>query len=809
MKKQIYLFFLFFFFGMHLTNAQLKVYPALEPLLVKNDTSSLPPSEVDAENAYPLIGKNTLFKVKVKQLSDTNWQDLFVNNTFVTNSDNWQDVSKGRINSSYVTFEFKGEILLEITSPQLINNVIIRPISKNITKTISGNKLTIKLTQPEKLSVEINGNRYKNLHIFANEFESAPDFENLYPDKTIVDYKTPGHVIYDTTKNSIHNKVIIVRAGTILKVPYKKGLAAERSNGKIILNDNDIFYIEGGAYLKGGLRVEDVKNVKILGKGVIDLTDFPKTYQMSDLDSDYAYVQGATIWKSENIEVNGPIFNDSQQVGIQIDGSTNVSIIDSKIFTRVNWGDGIQIKGSNRINIKNSFIRTNDDAISIYASRRTDWEEIYQNKDTYDINVENTSLYADGAHPIQIGWHGSQESNNRKFIHNLTFNNIDILEHKALHSTYPEYAGGVITINCGDENTCSNYLFNNINIENFSKGRLFNLIVEKADSTGFALADGKHIEKIRFENINYNGNTTIPSQINGLRCERFVDGVFFENFRVNGNVITKKEDYIFDTNQYAYNITFQEGNNYSSVLQDDIYYIKNETSGKYISYNSNTSKVELSNTKNDNTKWIINRIGVGEYRIEHLMSGKILENSLEGIYSINDINSCQGRYLLGEDLNTIKTSQQWKINPSGSSFLINNAYTRAHFTQINNDVVAYPKKENSINQKWKIIPVSSVINPCIGNQGLIEPCLEPSQQKNTIYPNPTSDLLTIDLNQGVISQNEYTTEIVDINGKVILSNKFKNKTSLKLGSKLSKGYYVVNIYDSNGNKIISKKIIKN
>lgn len=803
MKKQIYLFLIFYFFGIYLINAQLKIYPILNPSLVEINPSSLSPIESTFQNNYK-VGRNTLFTVKVKELPNADWQELFVNNTFVNNITTTRPylLIKSK-NSSFVNFEFQGEILLEITSPQTINSVIIRPISKNISKTISGNKLTIKLTKPEKLSVEINGNRYDNLHIFANELDTYTDIESLYPGKKIIKYDSVGYMNYNKSNNLISNKLIIVRAGTVLKVPYQTNIHGfEIGNGQIILNDNDVLYVEGGAYIKGGLIMDNVKNVKILGKGVIDLTNYPKKISDNGLPNSYSSIQGVTIWKSENILVDGPIINDSQQTGFQIDDSKSISINDVKIFTRVVWGDGIQMKGVNNVSINKSFIRTSDDAISIYASKHNDWED-YQNNDTYNINIQNTSLYPDFAHPIQIGWHGSQDLNNRKYIHGLTFNNIDILEHKALDNVY---TGGAISLNCADENICSTFLFNNINIEDFSKGKLLNLIVQEKGSEGFAVESGKHIDNIRFENINYNGNTPIKSLIKGISCERFVDGVFFENFRVNGNLITKKEDYIFDTNQYAYNITFQEGNNYSSVLQDDIYYIKNETSGKYISYNPNTNKVEFSNIKNDNTKWIINRIGVGEYRIKHLMSGKVLENSLGGIYSTSDINSCQGRYLLGEDLNTIKTSQQWKINPSGNSFLINNAYTRAHFTQINNDVVAYPKKENSIDQKWKMIKVS--LNPPL------EECYENNMQiicpqMIQVYPSPTSDLLTIDFNQDIVSQNEYTTEIVDINGKTVLSNKFRNKTSLRLGSKLSKGYYIVNIYDSNGNKIISKKIIKN
>ncbi len=811
MKKNIYLFFLLQILSLHLINAQLITYPILNDSLVEDNPSSLSPIESTFQNNYK-VGKNTLFTVKVKELPNADWQELFVNNTFVNNTVGG-NLENGSTNSSFVNFEFNGEVLLEITSPQTINSVIIRPISKNITKTVAGNKLTIKLTKPEKLSVEINGNRYENLHVFANELETIPDFEKLYPGKTIRTYETSGHMTYNKADNAISNKVIIVRAGTILKVPYETSLASDKSNGKIILNDNDILYIEGGGYLKGGVIIDHTKNVNVFGKGIIDISNFPKKYSHSDLPLNYAYVQGISIWNSNNVNVNGIIINDPQQCGIQIEDSQFININNSKIITRVLWGDGIQTKGSNNIKIDDTFIRSAEDNISIYASRYANWKpKNYVYRDTYNFKVDNVHLYADKAHPIQIGWHGLGSSekeigiianpNNGNHIYDVTFNNVNILEHKEYGNDYK----GAISVNCADYNTCSNFLFNNFNIEDFTNGRLITLIVQKKGIAD-AVTNGKHIDNVRFENINYNGNTMIPSVIKGLSCEEYVNGVFFENFKVNGNLVTKKEDYIFSTNQYAYNITFQEGNNYSTVLQNNTYYIKNETSNKYISYNPSTNKVELTTTLNINAKWKIDRVGAGEYRIQHLTSGKILENSLDSIYSIDNETYCQGRYLLGEDLNTIKTSQQWKINPNSNSFLINNAYTRAHLTQINNDIVAYPKKNDLVNQKWKMIvaPQISQTEECYENNTQIV-CPQTFQ----IYPNPITDLLTIDFgDNNNISQHEYTTEIVDINGKIVLSDKSKNKVSFRLGNKLSKGYYIVNIYDTHRNKILSKKIIKN
>jgi hypothetical protein len=54
-------------------------------------------------------------------------------------------------------------------------------------------------------------------------------------------------------------------------------------------------------------------------------------------------------------------------------------------------------------------------------------------------------------------------------IENLTFRNIDILEHDEDDPIYQ----GCMTVDCGDKNQVRNILFEDIRVENIQEGRLF------------------------------------------------------------------------------------------------------------------------------------------------------------------------------------------------------------------------------------------------------------------------------------------------------------------------------------------------
>ena len=580
MKVKCFILF-FLCFGIVSVYSQSALYTyALPPagLIVNDPPLAAPMRQAEAPATYLVpsdytIGHNTDFTVSVKKENATEWTDLFEYNTFVNKS--LGDLTESS-RSSFVSFDFSGSVTVKITCnnyTDVTGKITVRPLSRTIIPVIepnAKNTFTFNINDPSKYSVEIDGHRYNNLQIFANALSN-------YAIKPTITYE-PGVSYYNESLNSAHKKIHI-KPGAVLIVPYL-GPFPYNENGKIIVQDNDEIYIEAGGVLKGGIIGRDVKNVKIFGRGMIDISNYPKQYD-ADVDN-YAYIRGVILNSCNNLLIDGITISDSQQCCIEIDESYDIRINDVKLFSRAKWGDGIHMQGTSNVTINDCYNRNSDDCIAIYCSRHgappyvdEDKNTTYLFNEASNITVTNTLLYADRGHPIEIGFHGDNAYGHELKIQNLYFEDIDILEHDELwlsDGNYNDVYTGAISINCSDNIVCNDFVFKNINVEDFSNGRLLSVNVEP-EGSGAARANGKSVTNIRFENLSYNGYGERPSSIKGIDAGRYVKEVYFENFKVNGRLIRRLGDYkaqgvkMIATNRFAYKVTFQENDHWYNFIR--------------------------------------------------------------------------------------------------------------------------------------------------------------------------------------------------------------------------------------------------
>ena len=144
--------------------------------------------------------------------------------------------------------------------------------------------------------------------------------------------------------------------------------------------------------------------------------------------------------------------------------------------------------------------------------------------------MQNSTLWADVAHPIFIGIHGN--SKEQEILEDLNYVNIDILDHKEKQLNYQ----GCMAINAGDNNLIRNVRFENIRVEDFRQGQLVNLRIFY--NKKYCTAPGRGIENVLFKNISYTGDRAEVSVIEGYNEERKIKDIRFENLRVNGRLIT-------------------------------------------------------------------------------------------------------------------------------------------------------------------------------------------------------------------------------------------------------------------------------
>ena len=413
------------------------------------------------------------FTVKVRQPGGE-WQPI---TTYSVKVDEVKEAKHHVELASMSYFDFDDEVEVAVTSHrEEIEKVRIRPLSYGITPQVDRNTLTFKINTPRNLSIEVNGDIFHNLHLFANPTDrNNPLKPGMNPKKL----KKERNLIYFGP--GIHQL-----PGDTLDIP----------SGKRV-------YIAGGARVLGSLRVKNATDVKIQGRGIVHPA---------------GRGEGVYVMNSRNVEVDG-IITTQCPVG----GSDSVTVTNVKAISSYGWGDGMNVFASNNVHYDGVFCRTSDDCTTVYATRKG------FSGGCRNISMQNSTLWADVAHPIFIGLHG--DAANCDVIEDVSYTNIDILDHKEKQIDYQ----GCLAINAGDNNLVRNVRFENIRIEDFRQGQLVNLRI--FFNKKYCAAPGKGIENILFKDITYNGTNAEPSIIAGYNEERKIKNIRFENLRINGETI--------------------------------------------------------------------------------------------------------------------------------------------------------------------------------------------------------------------------------------------------------------------------------
>lgn len=369
--------------------------------------------------------------------------------------------------TSVSKFEFEGKVEVAVTSKHRdIQSFKVRPLSFGIDARQEGRTITFILDCPRYLSVEVNGDIFNNLQLFADNILEIPNVK-----KRDLIYFGPGYHVLE--KDSLY-------------VP----------SGKTVFIDN-------GAVIRGNIIVKGVRDVKVLGHGVIKPQKFG----------------GIQVQYSKKVLIDGPLTHQ-----IPVGGSDSVQVRNAKSITWFGWGDGMNIFASNNVSYKHVFCRNSDDCSTIYCTRKE------YHGGCRNILIEDATYWADMAHPIMIGLHS--ETDEDEVIENVVYRNVNILDQAENQLDYQ----GCIAINDGDNVLVRNVLFSDFHIESLRKGMLVNMRV--CFNKKYCRAPGRGIKDITLRNITYTGAEPNMGLIVGYNEQRSIDNVRFENLRINGKLIS-------------------------------------------------------------------------------------------------------------------------------------------------------------------------------------------------------------------------------------------------------------------------------
>lgn len=391
--------------------------------------------------------------------------------------------------SSWTTFSFNGTVSLEIdVFGEKISNCTVRPLSKNISYKIEGNKIYIDLDKPTKLAIEINKNKKNPLFVFADP-----------PEENVPDWSASGVWYFEPGVHDI---------------------------GKVEVPDTiQHIYIAGGAYLRGAfINANRGSNFKITGRGIISAEVFEKVFNKQrseipdwrDRNPHNVYLRG----DGQNVYIEGITFSDGPMYGLIVRQS-NSTVRNCKFFGWYYNTDGVSVGPSGLI--EDCFFRCNDDAIKVYQNNLIARDCIFWQNDN-------------GA-PFQISW------NLRSDNHNFRVYDCDVI-----HCEHHEEANNRAIFNAihGGEGNLSGYYFENIRIEG-DVFRLFKLTIRTSPSDGDPGFGS--ISNMFFKDIVLDGECLHPNEIWGHSRDHRIDNVIFENLIINGKKIHSAEEGNFKINQ--------------------------------------------------------------------------------------------------------------------------------------------------------------------------------------------------------------------------------------------------------------------
>jgi len=383
--------------------------------------------------------------------------------------------------AAFTTFDMDAPVRIVVTCPEPVKSARVLPSSLKITPTVRDNTLTFTLKEPKPLTVEVNGEWVRSLHVFANPIEK----DVPRPDDPNVIYFGPG--IHEVSRMVIGSgKTVYIAPGAIVRAVIKPDEPFSVSSYSGLKTYAPTFELRGS-------------NIRFCGRGILDGTGLT-THARNLL-----YVQGS------DITIEGVILRDSPTWNIPIRQSDRVRLRNVKILGYRANSDGIDICNSRDVTVEDCFLRTLDDLIVVKTDRGAGKAE--------RIAARRCVLWNEVAHALSIG------AELREDVNDVLFEDCDVIHDKGREWTLRVY-------HC-DSAHITNVRFRNIRVE--ESRQFISLWIGSAVWT--LDTERGHISGVTFEDIHASGEPC-TIQLVGYDADHAVENVIFRNVTVNGRRIT-------------------------------------------------------------------------------------------------------------------------------------------------------------------------------------------------------------------------------------------------------------------------------
>ncbi len=458
-------------------------------------------------NVHPIADEslaNDTFRVQVQLVGDKAWREVPAYNAKVR-CDRYE-----QCDASVALFEADAPVRVRVSKKDgSIKRAVVRPLRIGIeTEKVDERTIEFLMKEPAYLSVEMDGDIYRNLHLFADRPEDNPLTKSA-PD---VLYFGPGLHVMKKPVVLRDNQTLYLAAGACLL--FDEHVADDPGDG----SSPELFRKFPGTCILAHNR----KNVTIRGRGIIAMTGSAFSDQGGNTGNKNANIishRGIMFANCSNVVVDGITFlKASRGWPNSIAHSKNVTYRNFKEIGGAMNTDGIDINASSDVVVSHAFIRSGDDSITVKSFGGNNRNLLFT-----DLSVWND----EANHPLIVGGESKGD-----LFENIVFRDIDILRFNS-----PGCLGGAMTVSVNDDATIRNVRFEDIRVESI-RGRnscLMKLqIVYNERWTRTPPGEGfrGHIEDVVFKDIE--SLVEKKSIFKGYDRAHAINGVALEHIRING-----------------------------------------------------------------------------------------------------------------------------------------------------------------------------------------------------------------------------------------------------------------------------------
>lgn len=418
---------------------------------------------------------------------------------------------------------------VEVTVNETFNSFKLSPTSRNLGATKNGSTITFD-SGPNYLILQVDTKELLFL-LFDPPEENPPQLGDANV-KSIADYDVDDTgATLETTKIQAAIDAASGAAQNILYFP-----PGRYQIGELWLKSDMTLYLAGGALLygsnrtgdfntgSGGINIEgcshgvirmyQIQNAKILGRGVIDgngksvraqndtKINLLKIEQSSDLLIDGILVRDSSFWNT--------LVYRSDAVTLR-----NYKMINCRPNQDWNNTDGVDFDESTNGVLSNAFLYTGDDSMA------TKNEEPSGTVNTRNILHEHVVAYSNSV-GCKIGTKSMGQS-----MDDVVFRDIDVVK-----------AGRALTIEGYDTAVVRNTTFEDVRVE--ETGVFIKLVLDEPPDWRDAANQSTYLDTY-FTNVSSESNRTV--QLHGRSgTTGTIDGVHFTNLTIQGNAVTSQTD---------------------------------------------------------------------------------------------------------------------------------------------------------------------------------------------------------------------------------------------------------------------------